>query len=397
VPIQCEYYALEGLGQLLRNVRLIQQNVNPELRLSGIVMTMFDARTKLSEQVVAEVRRYFGARVFDTVIPRTVRLSEAPGYGQPITLYDPMSRGAIMYRSLAKELAERGPEDEALPQLGDLPNVIPPAEPPAKPSPPERAVPTPPRKRAGSGGSENDRAGVTTRKIPDRAPEPEAPDSAESTADLAPDTADAPQDAVEAAEPNQVPSSRGGESAADVVGTEPAPSDERENSLDSSGSDAVEGFDPGTLDDLAAVEPDEPRVQVAEGVVQATESELPAPLDRSDRESAAQVPEPVAPGGEALDSPNLDSNVEGTSADALDVVREEEGSDDFEVQADPTVDQGSTDPEPPASGLGQRSDRVDAADEPATAERTRPEESAGPAGGEAPRKKFRLFRRGGEE
>ena len=93
VPIQCEYYALEGLGQLLRNVRLIQQNVNPELRLSGIVMTMFDARTKLSEQVVAEVRRYFGARVFDTVIPRTVRLSEAPGYGQPITLYDPMSRG----------------------------------------------------------------------------------------------------------------------------------------------------------------------------------------------------------------------------------------------------------------------------------------------------------------
>ena len=80
VPIQCEYYALEGLGQLLRNVRLVQQNVNTELRLTGIVMTMFDPRTKLSEQVVAEVRRYFGDRVYQTIIPRTVRLSEAPGF-----------------------------------------------------------------------------------------------------------------------------------------------------------------------------------------------------------------------------------------------------------------------------------------------------------------------------
>ena len=88
VPIQCEYYALEGLGQLLRNVRLVQQNVNTGLRLTGIVMTMFDPRTKLSEQVVAEVRRYFGDRVYQTIIPRTVRLSEAPGFGQPITVYD---------------------------------------------------------------------------------------------------------------------------------------------------------------------------------------------------------------------------------------------------------------------------------------------------------------------
>src|SRR5207248_7342152 len=94
VPIQCEYYALEGLGQLLRNVRLVQQNVNPRLRLSGIVLTMFDARTKLSEQVVEEVRKYFGPRVYDTIIPRTVRLSEAPGFGQPITVFDPASRGA---------------------------------------------------------------------------------------------------------------------------------------------------------------------------------------------------------------------------------------------------------------------------------------------------------------
>jgi chromosome partitioning protein len=133
VPIQCEYYALEGLGQLLRNVRLIQQNVNPDLRLSGIVMTMFDARTKLSEQVVAEVRKYFGPRVFDTVIPRTVRLSEAPGYGQPITMYDPTSKGAKTYRALAAELAARGPEDEGVPQVDDLPTVIKPAERPANP------------------------------------------------------------------------------------------------------------------------------------------------------------------------------------------------------------------------------------------------------------------------
>ncbi|MDH4111742.1 MAG: AAA family ATPase, partial [Actinomycetota bacterium] len=88
VPIQCEYYALEGLGQLLRNVSLVQQNINPGLRLSGIVMTMFDPRTKLSEQVVDEVRRYFGELVYDVIIPRTVRLSEAPGFGQPITVYD---------------------------------------------------------------------------------------------------------------------------------------------------------------------------------------------------------------------------------------------------------------------------------------------------------------------
>jgi len=120
VPIQCEYYALEGLGQLLRNVGLVQQNVNPSLRLTGIVMTMYDPRTRLSEQVVAEVRRYFGKRVYKTVIPRTVRLSEAPGFGQPITVYDPSSRGAESYRELAREVARRQPSDEPLPHLEEL-------------------------------------------------------------------------------------------------------------------------------------------------------------------------------------------------------------------------------------------------------------------------------------
>ena len=138
VPIQCEYYALEGLGQLLRNVRLIQQNVNPKLRLSGIVMTMFDSRTKLSEQVVAEVRKYFGSRVYDTIIPRTVRLSEAPGYGQPITVYDPGSKGAVTYRALAEEVATKLPDGEAVPTVGDLPEVITPAPAQTRP-PPEDA------------------------------------------------------------------------------------------------------------------------------------------------------------------------------------------------------------------------------------------------------------------
>jgi chromosome partitioning protein len=107
VPIQCEYYALEGLGQLMKNVEAIQANVNPRLRLAGIVLTMFDPRTRLADQVVEEVRRYFGSLVYDSVIPRSVRVAEAPGFGKPITRYDPESRGAVAYRHLARELAER--------------------------------------------------------------------------------------------------------------------------------------------------------------------------------------------------------------------------------------------------------------------------------------------------
>jgi chromosome partitioning protein len=127
VPIQCEYYALEGLGQLLRNVSLVQQNINPDLRLSGIVMTMFDPRTKLSSQVVEEVQRFFGDVVYDVIIPRTVRLSEAPGFGQPISVYDPRSRGAQTYRQLASEVASRPPPAEPMPVYDDLPTVVVPA------------------------------------------------------------------------------------------------------------------------------------------------------------------------------------------------------------------------------------------------------------------------------
>jgi chromosome partitioning protein len=105
VPIQCEYYALEGLGQLLRNVSLVQGNINPTLDVRGIILTMYDARTKLADQVVAEVREYFGAKVYKTVVPRTVRLSEAPSFGQPIIVFDSTSRGAKAYRDLAKEVS----------------------------------------------------------------------------------------------------------------------------------------------------------------------------------------------------------------------------------------------------------------------------------------------------
>jgi chromosome partitioning protein len=110
VPIQCEYYALEGVGQLLRNVGLVQKNLNPALEVTAIIMVMYDARTKLSEQVVAEVREHFGAKVCRNVVPRTVRLSEAPSFGQPIIAFDSSSRGAIAYRELAKEVSGGTPQ-----------------------------------------------------------------------------------------------------------------------------------------------------------------------------------------------------------------------------------------------------------------------------------------------
>ncbi len=105
VPIQCEYYALEGLGQLLRNVDLVRKNLNPELELTTIVLVMYDARTKLAAQVAQEVRTHFGEKVCRQIIPRSVRLSEAPSFGQPINSFDRGSRGAIAYRELALEVS----------------------------------------------------------------------------------------------------------------------------------------------------------------------------------------------------------------------------------------------------------------------------------------------------
>jgi len=105
VPIQCEYYALEGLGQLLRNVKLVSGSLNPVLEVSTIVLTMYDSRTRLAADVAMEVRNHFPNEVCDSVIPRTVRLSEAPSFGQPITVFDPTSRGAKAYRALAREVS----------------------------------------------------------------------------------------------------------------------------------------------------------------------------------------------------------------------------------------------------------------------------------------------------
>lgn len=107
IPVQCEYYALEGLSKLLESVRLVRTHLNPGLEVFGVVMTMFDARAKLSQQVVDEVKDFFGEKVFTTLIPRSVRLSEAPSYGQPITLFDPRGRGSDAYHKLAKEVVAR--------------------------------------------------------------------------------------------------------------------------------------------------------------------------------------------------------------------------------------------------------------------------------------------------
>ncbi|MEJ7772647.1 MAG: AAA family ATPase [Geodermatophilaceae bacterium] len=108
IPIQCEYYALEGLGQLLSSIEMIRAHLNEGLAISTILLTMYDARTRLSDQVADEVRRHFGPLVLDSVVPRSVRVSEAPGYGQSVLTYDPGSRGAISYLEAAREIAERG-------------------------------------------------------------------------------------------------------------------------------------------------------------------------------------------------------------------------------------------------------------------------------------------------
>ena len=107
VPVQCEYFALEGLGALRRNVDLVRSHLNPGLRILGLVLTMLDGRTRLSSEVVAEVEAHFGELVLPTRIPRSVRLAEAPGFGQPISVFDPSSRGAVAYRALAADVFQR--------------------------------------------------------------------------------------------------------------------------------------------------------------------------------------------------------------------------------------------------------------------------------------------------
>ena len=110
IPIQCEYYALEGLSQLLNIIKLVRNRLNSSLELEGVLLTMFDGRTNLSLEVAEDVKRYFREKVYQTIIPRNVRLSEAPSHGKPITVYDSRSRGAEVYRELAEEVIRRGQE-----------------------------------------------------------------------------------------------------------------------------------------------------------------------------------------------------------------------------------------------------------------------------------------------
>ncbi len=108
IPIQTEYYALEGLSQLVNTIRMVRESLNPRLEIDGVLLTMYDGRTRLSAQVAAEVRRHLEGAVYDTVVPRSIRLSEAPSHGQPIAIYDPTSRGAEAYGRLAAEVTARG-------------------------------------------------------------------------------------------------------------------------------------------------------------------------------------------------------------------------------------------------------------------------------------------------
>lgn len=108
IPVQCEYYALEGLSQLLSTIRLVQKHLNHDLMIDGVLLTMLDARTNLGIQVIEEVKKYFQDKVYKTIIPRNVRLSEAPSHGEPIIIYDPKSRGAEVYLELAKEVIHNG-------------------------------------------------------------------------------------------------------------------------------------------------------------------------------------------------------------------------------------------------------------------------------------------------
>ena len=111
IPVQAEYFALEGLGQLLNTIKIVRQHLNPDLQIEGVLLTMFDTRLRLSNQVAREVRRYFGDKVFETIVQRNVRVSEAPSFGKPVLLYDASSTGARNYMALAREILRSGEED----------------------------------------------------------------------------------------------------------------------------------------------------------------------------------------------------------------------------------------------------------------------------------------------
>jgi hypothetical protein len=242
-------------------------------------MTMFDPRTKLSEQVVEEVRRYFGDRVYDTIIPRTVRLSEAPGFGQPITVYDPKSRGAQCYRDLASEVVTKLPSDEGLPVIDEMPSVI------IAPPEPEPARAPRPLVREEANVEQAPEPEAPAEPVPDVQPRP-APTGAQTRADEPATRADEP-----GAEAPQVGSPRG--RASETVETEQAPSvlppDEREDVPSSAARPAPAPEVETTRHDPPTGAPIEGE-RADEGEV--TPDAIERPADRPPRREAEPVPAP---------------------------------------------------------------------------------------------------------
>ncbi|MDP4198238.1 MAG: AAA family ATPase [Bacteroidota bacterium] len=125
IPVQCEYYALEGLGQLLNTINIVKRHLNPKMDIEGVLLTMYDSRLRLSNQVVAEVQKYFGEKVFTTLVHRNVRLSEAPSFGQPVVLYDAASTGSKQYLDLAGEIVKRNPKfAKRKPPVNSAPSAV---------------------------------------------------------------------------------------------------------------------------------------------------------------------------------------------------------------------------------------------------------------------------------
>jgi chromosome partitioning protein len=297
VPIQCEYYALEGLGQLLRNVRLVQQNVNQNLRLTGIVMTMFDPRTKLSEQVVEEVRRYFGDRVYQTIIPRTVRLSEAPGFGQPITVYDPRSRGAQCYRDLAAEVVVKLPDEAPLPVIEDLPTMSIPA--------PEPTAARAPRPLVEEDEVEQDEPGVEAKVEPSPTPRDDTVD-----VEAGAEAANRPAEAVEPQATVDATSTEGAVHAEDEVEIDSRPTAAPKEPTTTPEPEPLAQAEqaPPTPSPESAVEPEpEASPSIEEHLERETPSTPETPADAGDR-AEVQVSE-TAPEPEVRAKPAASDDV----------------------------------------------------------------------------------------
>ena len=381
VPIQCEYYALEGLGQLLRNVGLVQQNINPNLQLTGIVMTMYDPRTKLSEQVVEEVQRYFGDRVYDVIIPRTVRLSEAPGFGQPITVYDPKSKGATTYRELAREVDVKPPPSAPMPSMDDLPTVVVP--------PPASAGPA---AMSGEAAELEQMPTPTVHDLVEVEPEPavEAPAPAAPTARPAEPSAQ-PRPPMPRAAPTE-PSAQPRPPVPRAAPTEPSaqprppvPTQRRAAPAPARSSQAARSKPPSAAPGAATPTPADPPAAT------------PAPAPPSDDDEAAQWLEEL--------TLEAERTVAITSSDILAQVAAEAEEDEIWDQESVEAAEG---PRPVPEATPDRrvvvideSTEIPVADPPAGTGEREPQTGGARVGATledegSPKKRWRLFRKGGE-